>query len=190
MSWASAYTGARAPFARKQAEGVSNRSSSTTRSAAVSTRAAASEVARDGLRTLGGAAPSATAAVTSSRALPGRPSRPMQSLASLLPRARAMPSLFVAATIATTVLFAGVGSAFSTNGNSADSVEPSKNVLGQDLEICSTDPLTGYFRCGNWHRSPTCMGVHAGDLLACLLEAGRGCGDAGVLRIKGVCFCP
>ncbi|MED5293652.1 MAG: DUF2237 domain-containing protein [Actinomycetota bacterium] len=35
-----------------------------------------------------------------------------------------------------------------------------KNVLGTDLEECSTDPLTGYYRDGCCNTGPGDMGVH------------------------------
>jgi len=35
-----------------------------------------------------------------------------------------------------------------------------KNVLGEDLEVCSKSPLTGYFRDGCCHTGPNDHGVH------------------------------
>ena len=35
-----------------------------------------------------------------------------------------------------------------------------KNVLGTDLEDCSRDPLTGYYRDGCCNTGPGDMGVH------------------------------
>lgn len=36
-----------------------------------------------------------------------------------------------------------------------------KNVLGEDLEPCSFDPLTGFYRDGCCHVGPEDFGVHA-----------------------------
>ncbi len=38
--------------------------------------------------------------------------------------------------------------------------EPSKNVLGTELETCSTDPMTGFFRNGCCDTGPLDRGVH------------------------------
>ncbi len=35
-----------------------------------------------------------------------------------------------------------------------------RNVLGTDLEPCSTDPLTGFYRDGTCHTGPQDVGVH------------------------------
>jgi len=35
-----------------------------------------------------------------------------------------------------------------------------KNVLGTDLHICCTDPLTGYYRDGNCKTGPSDFGTH------------------------------
>ncbi|MEW6278292.1 MAG: DUF2237 domain-containing protein [Candidatus Eremiobacterota bacterium] len=35
-----------------------------------------------------------------------------------------------------------------------------KNVLGTDLEVCSTDPLTGFFRDGCCNTGPEDLGLH------------------------------
>ena len=37
---------------------------------------------------------------------------------------------------------------------------PEKNVLGGDLEICSVDPVTGWFRDGSCETAPTDVGSH------------------------------
>jgi uncharacterized protein len=37
---------------------------------------------------------------------------------------------------------------------------PSLNVLGEPLEACSTDPMTGFFRNGCCDTGPTDRGVH------------------------------
>jgi uncharacterized protein len=36
----------------------------------------------------------------------------------------------------------------------------SKNVLGTDLEVCSVDPMTGYFRNGYCNTGPADTGTH------------------------------
>ena len=36
----------------------------------------------------------------------------------------------------------------------------SRNVLGQELQICCTDPMTGFFRNGKCDTSPQDSGVH------------------------------
>jgi uncharacterized protein len=36
----------------------------------------------------------------------------------------------------------------------------SKNVLGTDLEVCSIDPMTGYYRDGYCNTGPTDTGTH------------------------------
>ncbi len=64
-----------------------------------------------------------------------------------LPRL-ALQSLFLAAAVAATAVFAGAGAAgaaFSNGANGGDPAGP-KNVFGQDLAVCSTSPMTGYFR--------------------------------------------
>ena len=43
-----------------------------------------------------------------------------------------------------------------------------KNVLGQPLEICSTDPETGFFRDGCCHTSPEDLGIHT---VCCIVTA-------------------
>ncbi len=35
-----------------------------------------------------------------------------------------------------------------------------KNVLGTDLQVCCTDPMTGYFRNGKCETDPTDQGLH------------------------------
>ena len=44
----------------------------------------------------------------------------------------------------------------------SESQQPSaqKNVLGQPLEACGTDPVTGFFRDGCCNTSPEDLGVH------------------------------
>ena len=37
---------------------------------------------------------------------------------------------------------------------------PERNVLGGELESCSTDPLTGFFRDGCCHTGPDDLGSH------------------------------
>jgi uncharacterized protein (DUF2237 family) len=37
---------------------------------------------------------------------------------------------------------------------------PEKNVLGGDLEICSVDPVTGWFRDGSCETAPADVGSH------------------------------
>ena len=39
-------------------------------------------------------------------------------------------------------------------------IEPSVNVLGEALQPCSTDPMTGFFRNGCCDTSPTDVGQH------------------------------
>ena len=39
--------------------------------------------------------------------------------------------------------------------------EVQRNVLGEPLEPCSSDPLTGYYRDGSCTCGPTDPGVHA-----------------------------
>lgn len=54
-----------------------------------------------------------------------------------------------------------------------------KNVLGEDLESCSTDPMTGWFRNGCCDTGPGDTGVHTvcavmtDDFLAFSKEAGN-----------------
>lgn len=43
-----------------------------------------------------------------------------------------------------------------------------KNVLGTDLETCSTDPLTGYFRDGCCNTGGTDTGLH---VVCCVMTA-------------------
>lgn len=56
---------------------------------------------------------------------------------------------------------------------------PSLNVLGQDLQPCSTDPVTGFFRDGCCNTGPEDAGLHAvcaemtEDFLAFSLAAGN-----------------
>lgn len=38
--------------------------------------------------------------------------------------------------------------------------EPAKNIFGNTLEICSLDPLTGYFRDGYCNTGPSDTGTH------------------------------
>jgi uncharacterized protein (DUF2237 family) len=45
-------------------------------------------------------------------------------------------------------------------GVSVFEVDPSTNVLGDDLEPCSTDPLTGFFRNGCCDTSEADQGSH------------------------------
>ena len=35
-----------------------------------------------------------------------------------------------------------------------------KNVLGEKLETCGTEPLTGYFRDGSWASDESDFGSH------------------------------
>lgn len=56
---------------------------------------------------------------------------------------------------ATLVALAGVAFA-ATNGESS----APKNVLGQDLQVCSLDPLTGFFREGLCETGPSDFGTH------------------------------
>ena len=37
---------------------------------------------------------------------------------------------------------------------------PAKNILGEDLEICSMDPLTGFYRDGCCNTGRSDLGVH------------------------------
>ncbi len=70
----------------------------------------------------------------------------IQSLPSFLPK-MAVQSLFFAATIAATLVFAGSGAAGATFAAGDGEVEAGpRNVFGQELGVCSTEPMTGYFR--------------------------------------------
>lgn len=79
------------------------------------------------------------------------------SLFSSMSKRTSRSMFFVASTLAATVLFAGVGSAISASDG--DQTGP-KNVLGQELDICSTDPMTGYFRQGRCETGPSDYGTH------------------------------
>ena len=52
-----------------------------------------------------------------------------------------------------------------------------KNVLGQDLEECSIDPLTGWYRDGCCNTDENDHGVHTvcASWYARAVEAGKGC---------------
>lgn len=82
---------------------------------------------------------------------------PMQSAVARLP-ARGLPllSVLLSASVAAVVVFAGASSAFASNGSDAGP----KNVLNEDLAVCSVDPMTGYFRDGKCETGPTDYGTH------------------------------
>lgn len=44
---------------------------------------------------------------------------------------------------------------------SASEKQPPLNVLGQPLQSCSTDPMTGFYRDGHCRCGPDDLGVHA-----------------------------
>ena len=46
------------------------------------------------------------------------------------------------------------------SGSPSKSLSGSLNVLGQELQICCTSPMTGYFRNGKCDTSPQDYGVH------------------------------
>lgn len=83
----------------------------------------------------------------------------------MLPR-RAGRSLFLAAAV-----FAGTALlAFSGSASGETAAAGPRNVLGQELGICSTSPMTGFFRWVCWAgaplgaagaRMPVCHAVHA-----------------------------
>ncbi len=45
---------------------------------------------------------------------------------------------------------------------------PAKNVLGTDIEPCSTDPMTGFYRDGCCRTGPEDVGLH---LVCCVMTA-------------------
>lgn len=59
----------------------------------------------------------------------------------------AVQSLLLAATAAAAAVFAGAGAAGAAfaAGSGSDPTTP-RNVYGGDLGLCSTSPMTGYFR--------------------------------------------
>ena len=54
-----------------------------------------------------------------------------------------------------------------------------KNVLGTDLQPCSTDPLTGFYRDGCCNTGAGDMGVHVvcAEVTAEFLEFSKACGN-------------
>ncbi len=54
-----------------------------------------------------------------------------------------------------------------------------KNVLGTDLQTCSTSPITGFYRDGCCHTGAGDMGVHVvcAEVSAEFLEFSRQCGN-------------
>ena len=54
-----------------------------------------------------------------------------------------------------------------------------KNVLGTDLQTCSTSPMTGFYRDGCCHTGAGDMGVHVvcAEVTAEFLEFSRQCGN-------------
>lgn len=85
----------------------------------------------------------------------------ISSLSPSLPRV-ALQSLFFAAAIAAAAVFAGAGNANAAFSTSSDGGEPatSKNVLGQDLGVCSTSPMTGFNRDGRCDTGAMDYGTH------------------------------
>lgn len=83
----------------------------------------------------------------------------VKSFPALLPRATSMHSLYLAAALATVIVFAGSGAAFAGSASNGEAMG-SKNVLGEDLAVCSTDPMTGYFREGKCETGPSDFGTH------------------------------
>ena len=54
-----------------------------------------------------------------------------------------------------------------------------KNILGTDLEVCSTSPMTGYYRDGYCNTGPTDTGTHvvAAVITQEFLDFTKSCGN-------------
>lgn len=111
-----------------------------TASAATQTLPTAS-AATASLRPAGPSAGSLAAGPRSSRA-----PAPLQSISSRLPQ-RPMRSLLFAATLAAAAaVLTGAMSNGNGDGATFAAVAGPRNVLGQSLATCSTDPMTGFLR--------------------------------------------
>jgi uncharacterized protein len=66
-----------------------------------------------------------------------------------------------------------------TSGNGGGQPSVSYNVLGQPLEICSTNPMTGFFRDGCCETVREDIGSHTvcAVMTAAFLEFSRSCGN-------------
>ena len=53
-----------------------------------------------------------------------------------------------------------IGLCLTTQALSQTKGPPQKNVHGQDLAVCSTEPLTGYYRNGHCNTGPNDRGKH------------------------------
>lgn len=43
----------------------------------------------------------------------------------------------------------------------SESIDPNRNILGGELEVCSRQPLTGFYRTGRCHSGDDDIGCHA-----------------------------
>ena len=68
---------------------------------------------------------------------------------------------------------------YFTNGVSAMTVEKAKNIYGSELQICSTDPMTGFFRDGRCNTNHLDQGTHVvcAVLTDEFLEFTKSCGN-------------
>ncbi|KAL4442735.1 hypothetical protein ABPG77_006729 [Micractinium sp. CCAP 211/92] len=84
----------------------------------------------------------------------------LHRLPAAVPRL-ALQSLLVAATAAAAAVFAGAGAAGAAfaAGNGSEPGSP-RNVYGGELGLCSTSPMTGYFRDGRCDTGPMDYGTH------------------------------
>lgn len=103
-------------------------------------RRAASTVAAHSVVPRGGPAPRPSAAPAPSAAQ----STPVPNLARFR-----MPTLALGAAFAAATLSVVATAMFTGNGRAADldSAQGPRNVLGSELAVCSTSPMTGFMRC-------------------------------------------
>lgn len=80
------------------------------------------------------------------------------SVPAMMPRL-ALQSLFLAAAVAAAAVYAGSGAAAMAAGGSGEGEETAgpRNVLGGELSVCSTDPMTGFTRCVLLHVCIACV---------------------------------
>jgi uncharacterized protein (DUF2237 family) len=73
-----------------------------------------------------------------------------------------MPTLALGAAFAAATLSVVATAMFTGSGRAADleSAEGPRNVLGSELGVCSTDPMTGFMRNGRCETGPTDFGTH------------------------------